>query len=361
MATNLESGAGDGRKEIPSATGGLTRREVVRGVALIAAAEKLTDGGLAQVSFPARRARAVPVLPPLAVSPEAFARKCVGCQKCVASCPGECLRPSVALRNFGQIEMDFRRGHCLVDCDFRCARACPAGAISLAAAAGRVTRRNVRNGVAVWEASRCIRRTDGVACTACQRKCPVGAIHLIAPKDAPAVISVDDGLCIGCGACEHVCPSRPETAIFVRGRERQQIVRPLEAEDLWAEMRSRLDSGAAVVAARNGVIVACESGGGIAPLLRLLDTRRLGDGTLVCDRVIGRAAAAICIVGGVREVRALVAGADAVALLSRHGITCVAEKTVPQILNRDRSDACPMETRVAGCDDPAEMVERLRK
>jgi len=33
--------------------------------------------------------------------------------------------------------------------------------------------------------------------------------------------SVDPAKCIGCGACEHVCPVRPEPAVFVEGFERQ--------------------------------------------------------------------------------------------------------------------------------------------
>lgn len=30
--------------------------------------------------------------------------------------------------------------------------------------------------------------------------------------------------CIGCGACEHVCPSRPNSAIFVEGHEVHQLI-----------------------------------------------------------------------------------------------------------------------------------------
>ena len=30
---------------------------------------------------------------------------------------------------------------------------------------------------------------------------------------------VNESICIGCGACEYVCPSRPFSAIFVEGHE----------------------------------------------------------------------------------------------------------------------------------------------
>ena len=335
----------------------MTRRATLKGFVALAAVEKLTDGGLAAVSLPGRPERHGRVLPPGALEREAFARKCVGCQACVRVCPGECLRFSRQLRSFGQIELDFLRGYCLIECGFRCARVCPTGAISQMKG---LERRHVHLGAASWHPERCLRHREGIACTACQRKCPVGAIRLVSVEGAPAVLSVDADRCVGCGACEHVCPSRPEPAIVVNGFERQRVVAPMAVADLWAEMRRVVDGGASAVVARDGVIVAEERGRGVEPLLRLLDGRRLGPGSLVFDRAIGRAAAAICLVGQVREVRALVMGEDAAELLRRYDVACSAERMVDRVLNRDRTADCPLERKVADCDDPAEMVKRLR-
>jgi len=38
------------------------------------------------------------------------------------------------------------------------------------------------------------------------------------PERGVSVPSVDPALCIGCGACENLCPSRPVSAITVCGR-----------------------------------------------------------------------------------------------------------------------------------------------
>ena len=111
------------------------------------------------------------------------------------------------------------------------------------------------------------------------------AIHLV-----QAFPVVDRQKCIGCGACEHVCPARPMPAIYVKGFERQRMVNPITEADLLKEMKSKIDAGKSVVVARGGVIIATEEGRGIDPLLRLMDADKLS-GAVVMDKVVGRAAA----------------------------------------------------------------------
>ena len=333
----------------------LTRRETLNGLALFAAAEaveKTTDGGYSSVSLPGVPTRPSQVLPPGSVGRREFNVKCVACGLCIANCRGGCLKPSVSLKRLGQPEMDFRHGYCLSGCAQQCAKVCPAGAIRLL---DGVSRKDIHAGHAIWKRDLCIRETEGVKCTACSRKCPVGAIHIL--EGFPVV---DKGACIGCGACEHVCPARPMPAIFVKGFDSQRVVRPFNEKDLVAEMVSLLTKGeASCVSAKDGVIVGKASGKGIAPLFGLLSEGKLAH-ALVADKVIGRAAAAICIVGNAKKVHALLMGADALALLKTHGVDASAEKTVPKILNRDLTDGCPMEQTVDGIDDPAEMVKALK-
>lgn len=332
-----------------------TRRDTLKGVALFAAAEaveKTTDGGFAPVSLPGMPARPAPVLPPGSVDSGEFDIKCVACGLCIANCRGNCLKPSLTIRRFGQPEMDFRSGYCLSGCAQQCAKVCPAGAIRPLEG---VMRRNIHAGHAIWKRAICIRETQGVACTACYRKCPVKAISIVGGFPV-----VDKGACIGCGACEHVCPARPMPAIFVKGFKRQRIVRPFDEADLVAEMKMLVAKGeAACVIARDGVISGKASGRGIKPILQFLNEGRLTR-AIVVDKVIGRAAAAICIVGKVKKVHAFMAGEDAIAMLKKHGIEVVAEKKVPKILNRDLTGVCPMEQTVGEIEDPAEMVSALK-
>ena len=337
---------------------GVTRRAVVTSMGALAAAdllgeaEKTTDGGYAPISLPGVPARPAEVLPPGAVDRTLFNRVCVGCGVCIAACPEKCLVPSTSLKTFGQPKMDFRRSHCRLACPQKCAAACPAGALK---ALDHVARRDIHMGHAIWKKDRCLRATEGVPCTACSRKCPVKAITLVAGFPV-----VDKEKCIGCGACEHVCPARPLPAIFVKGFERQRVVRPFDAEELVAEMKGLVLRGeAAAVTATDGVIGARESGLGVRPLLNLLDDGKLRR-AIVVDKVIGRAAAAICIVGGARRVHGLLMSEEAKDLLTARGVRASADRLVPKILNRDFSASCPLEASVAGESDPRKMVESLK-
>jgi len=332
----------------------ITRRDTLKGVAVLAAveaADKTTDGGYAPVSLPGVPERPAAVLPPGAVDRREFNVKCVACGLCIVNCRGNCLSASTSLKRFGQPEMDFRRGYCLIGCNYACGHVCPTGAINWIP---RLARKNVHMGHAIWKKDLCIRTTDGVQCTACSRKCPVGAIHIV--EGFPVV---DKGACIGCGACEHVCPSRPMPAIFVKGFERQRLVWPINEGELIAEMKTLVMGGVSCVAARDGVITDRETGRGLMPIMKLLDRGALAHAVVV-DKIVGRAAAAVCIVGNARKVHASIMGADAASLLKAHGVEASADKTVPKILNRDMTDGCPMEQTVEGVDDPVQMVKALR-
>ena len=334
---------------------GVERREVLLAagaLAVVETMEKTVDGGYAKVSLPGLPERPASVLPPGAVDRAWFNRLCIGCGACAAACPEKCIVLSTSMKTFGQPQLDFRHGHCRVACPQRCAAACPAGALKVRE---NIARRDLHLGHAIWKKERCIRTINGVACTACSRKCPVGAIEIV--QGFPVV---DKDKCIGCGACEHVCPARPLPAIFVKGFDRQRAVRPFNLDDLIAEMKGIIVRGeASAVAACDGVICARASGRGLEPLLTLLDGGKLRRAVVV-DKVVGRAAAAVCIAGRVRRVHALMMSEDARTLLSARGIPASADEMVPKILDRQKRASCPLETRIEGIEDPERMVEALR-
>ncbi len=187
-------------------------------VALAQAAKKV-DGGLAVIQDKVQAKRATPITPPGSVSAKHFAQHCTACQLCVAKCPNGVLRPSTDPMRLMQPEMSFERGACRPEC-VTCSTVCPTGAIKPITVAQKSS---TMVGHAVWVKDNCLVLTDGVSCGNCARHCPVGAIMMVPsdPQDdtSPMVPAVNIAMCIGCGTCEYVCPSRPFSAIYVEGHE----------------------------------------------------------------------------------------------------------------------------------------------
>ena len=203
--------------------GKTSRKTFIATIATVAAAstlkaqEKVVDGGLATIIKKKAPKRETPVKPAGSVSLNNFSSRCTGCQLCVQACPNDVLRASSKLETFMQPEMSFERGYCRPECT-KCSEVCPAGAIQ------KVTREEktaIQIGHAVWIGQNCIPLRDGVACGNCAKHCPSGAITMMPydPEDdsSPKIPIINTERCIGCGACEHVCPARPFSAIFVEG------------------------------------------------------------------------------------------------------------------------------------------------
>ena len=192
--------------------------------AALKAQEKKVDGGLATIEDKKIPHRENPILPPGSLSARNFAQHCTACQLCVSVCPNQVLRPSGNLLTLMQPEMSYERGYCRPECA-KCAEVCPTDAIHLTSLADKSA---IQIGHAVWIKENCVPLTDGVECGNCARHCPTGAIQMVVSDpdmaDSPKIPVVNAEKCIGCGACENLCPSRPFSAIYVTGHQMHRII-----------------------------------------------------------------------------------------------------------------------------------------
>lgn len=223
-----------GKKEIKetSETGNTNnaRRSFLTGMGLVLvssavkAQEKKVDGGLAVILDKKVPARMTPLVPPGAKGLRNMRTHCTGCQLCVSVCPNQVLRPSTKLETLMQPEVSYERGYCRPECT-KCSEVCPAGAILKLTPADKSA---TQIGHAVWVEKNCVPLRDKVACGNCARHCPTGAITMV-PSDADDADSlkipvVNVERCIGCGACENLCPARPFSAIYVEGHEQHRTI-----------------------------------------------------------------------------------------------------------------------------------------
>lgn len=193
---------------------------VIAGTAVAAKAQEMkVDGGLAEVERAEKPERMTPLVPAGAVSLKHMADHCTGCQLCISVCPNQVLRPSTSLMTLMQPEMSYERGYCRPECT-RCSDICPAGAIRPVTVEEKSS---IQIGHAVVNLDNCVVNTDEVSCGNCARHCPAGAIRMVRknPEDPKSLMipTVNEERCIGCGACENLCPARPFTAIYVEGHE----------------------------------------------------------------------------------------------------------------------------------------------
>jgi formate hydrogenlyase subunit 6/NADH:ubiquinone oxidoreductase subunit I len=114
-------------------------------------------------------------------------------------------------------QLSFERGYCRPDC-VKCSLVCPTGAIKPITVGEKTT---IQIGYAVLIKEICVINTDNVNCDLCAEVCPTGAIFMIPQihddPNSPKIPPIDRHMCIGCGACEHYCPTRPYSAIYVEG------------------------------------------------------------------------------------------------------------------------------------------------
>ena len=192
---------------------------MLTGSAAVKAQEMKVDGGLAVIQKKKIPHRSTRIVPAGSGSIRNFENHCTACQLCVSVCPNQVLRPSAGIMTLMQPEMSYERGYCRPECT-RCSDVCPAGAILPVSAEEKSS---TRIGHAVWVRENCVPLTDGVKCGNCARHCPSGAIMMV-PSDAsdpgsPEIPVINTEKCIGCGACEYLCPARPFSAIYVEGHQ----------------------------------------------------------------------------------------------------------------------------------------------
>ena len=201
----------------------LTLTATLAATSLIKAQEKKVDGGLAAIEDKQEPNRATPIFPPGAKGARHFAHHCTACQLCVSECPNGVLRPSTNLETLMQPEMSYEGGYCRPE-RTRCSEVCAAGVIRPITVAEKSS---IRIGHAVWIKKNCLPVTDGVSCGNCARHCPSGAILMVnmdaEDDESPKIPVIDTERCIGCGACENLCPARPFSAIYVEGHERHSL------------------------------------------------------------------------------------------------------------------------------------------
>ncbi|MDR2441509.1 MAG: 4Fe-4S binding protein [Planctomycetaceae bacterium] len=181
--------------------------------------------GVSRVSYK----KTTPILPPGANEQKRFRKKCTACHLCVSKCPARILTPStweLGLAGFLQPVVRFDRGFCNYDCTI-CTEVCPSRALVKIDSIDE--KHLLQIGRVIFVQENCVVEMQESSCGACAEHCPTGAVHMIPygdPSKSLTIPEIDVDLCVGCGACEHVCPVRPFRAIYIDGLEKHRNAKP---------------------------------------------------------------------------------------------------------------------------------------
>jgi len=124
--------------------------------------------------------------------------------------------------------------------------------------------------------------------------------------------------------------------------------------------RNLLESGNYTCVVCSGDTIHTTNQRGVAPLLNWLDTGTDLSGFSAADRVVGRGAAFLYCLLGVKEVYARVMSYPAAEVLQSFGIDANADTFVDGIINRSGTGPCPFEAAVMDIQDTQEALTAIR-
>lgn len=180
------------------------------------------------------------IRPPGAVEEREFLERCIRCAECMKVCPNNALHPAffeAGIEGLWTPILVPRIGYCEHSCVL-CGQVCPTGAIQKISEKAKmgIGQKPIRIGTAMYDRGRCLPWAMSTPCIVCEEFCPtspkaIWVEEVTVPKRAdhvrpgelhPAMQEVkvqrphvDPTLCIGCGACEKVCPVVDKPAVYV--------------------------------------------------------------------------------------------------------------------------------------------------
>ena len=116
------------------------------------------------------------------------------------------------------------------------------------------------------------------------------------------------------------------------------------------------------VVMRGQAIIHTADGRGVSPILNLYRSQpETLYGAVVVDKIIGKAAAMILVLGKVERTYGLVMSAAGREYLERHGVVTEYKLCVDVISNRSGNGICPIEKSVLAVDNPEEGLARIEE
>lgn len=124
-----------------------------------------------------------------------------------------------------------------------------------------------------------------------------------------------------------------------------------------SSLKDELQKGGWSCVIGNGAEMRTFSRRGVADLYDVLMTESaLLEGASIADKVVGKGAAALMILGKVSRLHTHIISTPALALLRSAGVIVDFDIETDYIINRDGTGRCPVETLCDGLSEPEKML-----
>ncbi len=179
------------------------------------------------------------IRPPGAAPEREFLERCIRCAECMKVCPNNALHPAffeAGPEGAWTPILIPRIGYCEHSCVL-CGQVCPTGAIAKIEEEQKlgIDQKPISIGTAMFDRGRCLPWSMATPCTVCEEFCPTSpkaiwleevqvparaGVSAAGNEDPQKLVTVkrphmDPSLCIGCGACEKMCPVVDQPAVYV--------------------------------------------------------------------------------------------------------------------------------------------------
>jgi hypothetical protein len=135
----------------------------------------------------------------------------------------------------------------------------------------------------------------------------------------------------------------------------------LENHELELAKHKLIKNDLSLVIVKNGQTIFETNKQGVSGFLQAIETldQHLV-GASVADKIVGVAAAMLCVYSNVSSVFALTVSESGFHVLKDNNILCLFEKKVENILNRDKIDVCPFEKLAISSKTPKEAYTKIK-
>lgn len=122
------------------------------------------------------------------------------------------------------------------------------------------------------------------------------------------------------------------------------------------------EKGLSLLVYRDGEIVYSGYGRGVGPLINALETigKEKLEGSLVVDKIIGRAAAFLIAYMEAAEAHAITLSATAMEVFQKYGLKFQFRHEVPVVRGEDGAPLCPFERLVQDVNDAEEAYKKIK-